>query len=242
MGFERFVCWGDTHGDLVSRDSLAALEKFIEEFKPKYRICLGDAFDFRALRKGISAQESDAYDDLVSDWNCATLMLSRLRPHVFLAGNHDHRLWRVADEAANGLVREYARDGIKRIDKTLRKIKCDFFPYHYERGVYRIRKVAFVHGFTANMASVKQHAEIYAEPGGTVCMGHLHRIEAVNAIRHGGAKGFSGGCMCDIEKMVYAQHRTATARWQNGWLYGIIGKHSSKVWQAEKIEGKWIHP
>lgn len=243
MGFERFICWGDTHGDYVDRPTLRALEKHIKEFKPKHRICLGDAFDFRSLRKGISNAESDSMDDLVSDWNAGMMMFHRLRPHVFLAGNHDHRLWRVADDAANGLVRQYARDGITRIERELKKIQCRFYPYHYQRGVHRIRKVAFVHGFTANMASVKQHAEIFAEPGGAVCMGHIHRIEAVNAIRHGGAKGYSGGCICDIEKMTYAHHRTATARWEHGWLYGVIGSGGEyKIWQSEKVGKVWMHP
>jgi len=74
-------------------------------------------------------------------------------------------------------------------------------------------------------------------------MGHLHRIEAQNAIRHGGAKGYSGGCLCDIEKMTYASHRTATARWQNGWLYGVVNqKGEHKIWQAEKVGQVWLHP
>ena len=242
MGFESFIFWSDTHGDHVCRDTLKAIEKHIAAFKPKHRIFGGDGFDFRALRKGVSNTESDSMDDLVSDWNMGMMMIHRLRPQVFLAGNHDHRLWRIAEEAANGVVRQYAHDGIKRIETELKKIKCRLYPYHYELGVHRIRKLAFVHGFTANMASVKQHAEIFADPGGGVCMGHLHRIEAINAIRHGGAKGYSGGCCCDIEKMTYAQHRTATARWERGWLYGVIGKKSFKVWQAEKIEGTWLHP
>ena len=102
--------------------------------------------------------------------------------------------------------------------------------------------MAFVHGYTANMAAVKQHAEIYADPGGAVVMGHIHRIEAVNAIRHGGAKGYSGGCLADIPKLTYAALRPATMRWENGWLFGIIGKKGFKIWQAERTNGKWILP
>jgi len=242
MGFERFIAWGDSHGDNVCRSSLAALEKHIKEFKPKHRICLGDAFDFRSLRKGITQGENDYYDNLVSDWTAGLMMLSITQPTVFMCGNHDHRLFKLAEDGV-GLVREYAKDGVSRMRRELKKIGARFYPYHYERGVHRLKKVAFVHGYTANMASVKQHAEIFAEPGGTVVMGHLHRIEAQNAIRHGGAKGYSGGCLCDIEKMTYASHRTATARWQNGWLYGVVNqKGEHKIWQAEKVGQVWLHP
>ena len=57
------MAFGDAHGDMACRESINALEKHIEEFKPQHRICLGDFFDFRALRKGIGNDESDAYDN-----------------------------------------------------------------------------------------------------------------------------------------------------------------------------------
>jgi len=75
-------------------------------------------------------------------------------------------------------------------------------------------------------------------------MGHLHRIEAVHAVRHGGAQGYSGGCLADIPRLHYAALRHATMRWGNGWLYGVISKRTGnfKIWQAEKIDGVWMHP
>lgn len=237
--FEKFICWGDSHGDHVDRSALVALEKHIADFKPKHRICLGDAFDFGALRQGISNSEGEKYDDLVSDWTAGMMMLTRTKPTVFLNGNHEYRMYRVAAEGV-GLYKEYAKDGVKRLERELRKLGAKVYPYHHEHGVHRIRRVAFVHGYTANMASVKQHAEIYAEPGGAVLMGHLHRLESVNAIRHGGAKGYSCGMLADKTKLLYAAHRTATARWENGWCYGLIGKKGFKVWTAEKVEGTWL--
>ena len=91
--FETFVAFGDAHGDMACRESITAREKHIEEFKPQHRICLGDFFDFRALRKGIGNDESDAYDNLVSDTTAGYMWLDRLRPTVFLNGNHEHRLY-----------------------------------------------------------------------------------------------------------------------------------------------------
>ena len=68
----------------------------------------------------------------------------------------------------------------------------------------------------------KHSAEVYSPPGGATVMGHLHRIEAVHAVRHGGAQGYSGGCHADIPRLHYAATRHGTMRWANGWLYGVI--------------------
>ena len=240
--FETFIAWGDTHGDHCDRDALAALETHISKFKPKHRICLGDNFDFRALRAGVRNTESDAYDDLVSDLTCGYMMIERLKPTVYLMGNHEHRLYRAMEDHSNGLIRLYATDGVKKLEGHLRKMGCKVLPYHYEKGVHISNRVAFVHGYSANQQSVKQHAEIYSPRGGATIKGHLHRIEAVTSIRHGGAKGYSGGCLADISKLSYASHRPATRRWDNGWLFGIIGKKGFKVWQVEKVDGVWLMP
>ena len=115
-------------------------------------------------------------------------------------------------------------------------------PYHYEKGVHVIGKVAFVHGYVASVHAVKHTAEVYSPPGGATVMGHIHRIEAVHAVRHGGAQGYSGGCLADIPRLQSAALRHATMRWSNGWLYGVIGRKGFKIWQAEKVEGHCLHP
>ena len=58
--WKKFVAFGDTHGDMVHKETLQALSNFIKEWKPDYKIHIGDLFDFRALRQGIRAIESDA--------------------------------------------------------------------------------------------------------------------------------------------------------------------------------------
>ena len=64
--FESFVAFGDAHGDLHCREAVKALEKHISILKPDHVVCLGDMFDFRALRAGMRSDESDCYDDLIS--------------------------------------------------------------------------------------------------------------------------------------------------------------------------------
>ena len=240
--FESFVAFGDYHGQHGCRDTLAALERHIKELKPKHRICLGDMFDMACLMIGARSQDGEAWEGLLEDSTAAFMAISRLRPTVFLNGNHEYRLYQAAEEAASGIVREYCAEGVQKLEKYLQKMRCKVYPYHYDKGVHRIGPVAFVHGYTANLAACKQQSEIYADPGGACVMGHIHRIEAVSAVRHGGARGYSGGCMADIPRLTYAALRPATMRWANGWLFGVISKRGYRIWQAEKSQGKWILP
>lgn len=52
MAWEKSIFIGCTHGDLVCNDNIKVFRKFMDDWKPKHRVHLGDAFDFRAIRKG----------------------------------------------------------------------------------------------------------------------------------------------------------------------------------------------
>lgn len=246
--WKKFVAVGDSHGDLVDESSLESAIKFVKHFKPSLFVHLGDAFDFRALRAGIKATESDAFEDLESDTLKGYQSLEKLfnaagnAEKVFLVGNHEHRLFRTAESHPQGIVRQAARDGVEKMDDFFRKHSVAMLPYHIERGVYHNGKVAFVHGYSASNLSVKQHAEHYATNGGACIMGHLHRLERAAANKRGGAEGFSAGCLCNIDGMTYASHRLATSRWQNGWLFGAISANGQQIWDAKKIGNKWLLP
>lgn len=57
--WERFVVASDIHGDEQNVDACNALFRFINWWKPPIRICAGDVFDFRPLRKGASGDERE---------------------------------------------------------------------------------------------------------------------------------------------------------------------------------------
>ena len=65
--WKKFVAFGDTHGDMVHQPTLDAFTQFIKDYKPDFKIHIGDLFDYRSLRQGIKATETDAYDDLRAD-------------------------------------------------------------------------------------------------------------------------------------------------------------------------------
>lgn len=241
--WKRFVAFGDTHGDMVHKPTLESLLQFIKEFKPHYKIHLGDLFDYRALRKGITAQESDAYDDLRNDTLMGHTILRETQPNVFLMGNHDHRIVRVMEEHSNGLMREAAATGIARLEETCRKTKTQIIPYHYNKGIYNIDNIYFTHGYTANQRSVAQHAEYFGNGiNSSVIMGHLHRVESMPGKSHGRATGYSVGCICNYEAMTYAAHRLATSMWEHAWCYGITSDKGHQIWIARKTGNEWILP
>jgi UDP-2,3-diacylglucosamine pyrophosphatase LpxH len=243
-GWKKFVAFGDTHGDMFHNESIDALVKFIDHYKPDFKIHIGDLFDFRALRQGIRATECDAYDDLQRDTLRGYQVLERTKPDVLMLGNHDHRLIRVSEEHSNGIVRGAAQDGVAKLEQFCRKNRIRIYPYHYDKGIHALTdSLFFVHGFTATQRSVAEHAQHFGSGiESSVVMGHLHRIERSSGKRHGRATGYSIGCLCDYDSMTYAQHRLATSQWAHGFAYGVYNSKSHRVWLAEKTSGKWILP
>lgn len=246
--WKKFVAIGDSHGDLVCKKSLAAAVSFIKEYKPDLLVHLGDAFDFRALRAGIRANDGEAYEDFVNDTVMGYETLEEVWEaggkckKVYLLGNHEHRLVFTAHANPQGIVRQAAKDGVDKLESFSKKNGVTMLPYHHDKGVYRQDGVSFVHGYTANNTSVAQHAAHYGTPGGAVIMGHLHRLEHASATKHGGVEGFSAGCLADFGNMHYAAHRLATSRWCNGFVFGVTSAGGQKVWEAKQTGTKWLLP
>ena len=239
--YETFIAVGDNHGDKVDLEAVSGMQQFLKDFKPKHRIHLGDCFDFRALRKGVSATDREHYESSKDDEEAGKHFISILKPTAFLYGNHEDRLHQLMFNSSSGVVRDAAEKMDERIKSHLRKNGCRrVYPYHADYGVHRVGPIAFVHGYTCNRYAVEEHATHYGSPGGAVIMGHIHRIAASNARKHGGVVGFSGGCMCLKGEMEYAKNRLATSQWGLGWTYGIIENDQWKVWQAHKFNDGWI--
>jgi hypothetical protein len=137
----RWIAVGDNHGILVHKPSEKAFLDFCADYKPNHRIHFGDnCFDFANLRRGADPNEEG--DDMEPDLTAGFLFLDRFKPTVFLAGNHDWRLWKLTVDA-RGLVRKFAKDGVNQILVTLKAMNCQFFEYnidqYYRLGRYRAR-------------------------------------------------------------------------------------------------------
>ena len=224
---ETFVAFGDNHGDKIDKESEAGLLRFLDKYPCDHRIHLGDCFDLRSIRQGATGSEED--ESLEADLDAGIDFIRKTAPTAFLYGNHEDRLHHIMSCSSRGTLRDYCKDLDSEIKSVLKQHGCrKIYDYHAEDGVHRLKKITFV------------HARHYAQPGGALIMGHLHSIQAVNAAKHGGAVGFSGGCLCKKSEMRYAKNRLATSKWGSGWLYGFVQGNDWKVWQAHKVGKDFI--
>ena len=106
MKHDRFVICADSHGDMVDPVASKALFAHIADWKPQIRIHLGDAFDFRNLRRGASDEEKA--HSLQDDWDAGSDFLRKFfdggKQNHFLRGNHDERLYDLCG-SATGIIR-----------------------------------------------------------------------------------------------------------------------------------------
>lgn len=219
---KRWVAVGDNHGCLVHKPAAKRFFDFLSDYKPSHKIHLGDCFDFGNLRRGADPKEEG--DDMEPDLTAGYMFLEKMRPTVFIPGNHDHRLFRLTEDA-RGLVRQFAKEGIKQLTDYIRGINCRMVgPYHIDN-FYKLGDLVFLHGFSANINAVAEHATSY----GSCVMGHLHRNEMKASKRSDHARGVCVGGLGDFEKMNYASQRLATHMWGRGWAFGDYNEKTGKT-------------
>ena len=235
MSWEKFAFVTDVHGDMQDSASVTAFHKFCAMWKPTVRVCGGDAWDFRAIRKG--ASEEEKRDSMTRDYEMGWEFLEAFKPTVFLQGNHDMRLFDLAKED-RGVVSDFAAMCVKDINRKLTAMKCKSLEYDRRRGVFELGKLRMVHGFGGGGKTMaRTHANAY----GHVLMGHSHAIDYFSSPSLDGRFGMSVGCMCDLD-MGYLHSSIGSLAHANGWAYGAVNTRTGdfKVWQAEKIAGKFV--
>lgn len=91
---KRFVAVADTHGDMIDPQTEEAIYAFCADFKPTVRIHMGDAFDFRCLRR--KATDEERAEGLEADWEAGERLLRRFfeggTENYYLRGNHSFAL------------------------------------------------------------------------------------------------------------------------------------------------------
>jgi hypothetical protein len=125
--YQTFMCVGDNHGDKGDQVAFDGMREFIKDFRPKHRIHLGDCFDFRSIRRGVSTSDNESHESLREDVECGMEFISAMKPTAFLYGNHEDRLHQMMFGSNNGVVRDYAYDLDQVIRKHLRKTDARLF-------------------------------------------------------------------------------------------------------------------
>jgi predicted MPP superfamily phosphohydrolase len=239
MSYRTFVFASDLHGDQQEPRAVEALLRFCDSFKPDIRVFGGDLFDFRPLRMGAGATERN--ESMMCDVEAGLEFLNKFKPNIFLLGNHDDRIWRVARDTENGILRDTAVLAIKDIKKRCAKLKCRVIDYNSSTGIYRLGNIAMMHGFAAGMYAAKKHAESFSPPGGLAIHGHTHSIQHHSIARLGGGSGMSAGCLAKLD-MEYNKHTIGRLMHAHGFVYGYVDKKGWGAWQAKESNGKWILP
>jgi predicted phosphodiesterase len=237
MQSRRFVVASDSHGDQIDVTTETALLSFIADFKPQIRIHAGDVFDFRNLRRG--ASDDEKAHSLEDDWRMGSDFMRRFfdggRENHFLRGNHDERLWTFAN-SATGLLRDYAHDGIARVEKLVAKSRAKMLPYDSRIGVLKLGALKVIHGYAAGIGAARKHAIVYRN-----CLfGHTHNCDVAGAESDEGVSEARGiGACCRLD-MPYNAHQTGKLRHQNAFCYGLLFEDGTyQINQAKKIDGRF---
>lgn len=228
----RWAAAYDTHGDQLDANAAQSFKDFMGWWKPTIRIHGGDLWDFRWLRR--SASDDEKAEDVAADFEAGLEFARWFRPTVFLWGNHDDRLRRLADSSV-GAQRQLAGQWLDRIAVSMKD--TEQFPYCKRKGVYRLGDTAFVHGYGHGVYAVRQHALTY----GNVVLGHIHAIDAARVVGTEDRYGYSSGCLCSLD-MDYTRPNMGTLRHAHGWVYGIVVNGRTVVWQARKVGSVWVLP
>lgn len=234
--FTKFVFASDVHGDMQDEAANEALFRFVDSFKPEIRIMGGDLWDFRPLRKG--ACDDEKRESLAKDYNAGMQWLKRFKPQFFLLGNHDARLFELA-EADKGVASDYAAQGVAEIRAVASKLKCKVLPYHHRDGLLKIGRAKFAHGFSTGLYAARVMANTY----GAVIFGHVHTVSEFSIPGLERRVARSVGCLCKLS-MEYQIRQLQSLAHSHGFAYGIINERTGSyvVNQAEEIDGKWILP
>jgi len=234
----KWVAAFDLHGDWADLPTVSVLFNFMESFKPKIRIFGGDLWDFACLRSG--ASHEDKRVDMEADYNAGMEFLKTFRPHHFILGNHDWRLWEHAAGHRHNAVQSYAKQGVREIESWCAKRKCQLLPYHKREGVLDLGKARFLHGFHGGVRACQEHYASYR----SCFFGHIHAFDSYAGPSFDGPSiSQSVGCLANPD-MDYNRKQPKTLRQTNGWAYGVLNKETGgyHYWLAQRHSGEWLIP
>ena len=165
MSWKKFVVCGDSHGGLVCEIAKKKFLDFVANWKPAYRIHLGDLWDFSPLRRG--ASQEDKADGIADDYSAGIEFLNDYKPHFLTLGNHDDRIWMNSTHCADGILRERCNQLASASEEEFRKRKIKWVPYHVSKYLQMPEGgPKLIHGFRATMYPAKATFENW---GPSIC-------------------------------------------------------------------------
>lgn len=237
MVMETFVAVGDLHGDRQDENAVHAFKKFVKEFDPKYRIFLGDIWDFRAIREG--ATKTEKFHSMEEDFQAGMEFIEWFKPTVILLGNHDQRLWDLIEKEGvkkSGPLTDLAKRLVGEFEEFTKGNGTFVLPYDKRRGVWRYNGLKFAHGFSQGKDAASEMARVY----GNVIFGHGHAIDVASEPGDEPRVARMVGALCRLD-MSYNRAQLATLRQQHGWAYGVfMPNQRNEIFQAKYEDGQIV--
>lgn len=230
---------GCSHGELVCREAEKIAKAFMEDWKPKHRVHLGDLWDFAALRGGAGAEEKAM--GIRHDYNCGLELLDWFQPQQLTLGNHDHRVWRAAKETSQGVLAEFCCGFSQEIEEELRKRRIQWSPWGVEQGLaFPVGDIWLCHGYQSTVYPAKTVHDVYDDS----MSAHVHKPTSYYARKRRGGQSHTTGTLAAIDKMTYADGYTAKTGWRNSFHFGLHNTKTGawKCWDVTKEGSHWVGP
>lgn len=233
--WQKFVACFDVHGDKQDKKAVASFFDFVDRFNPEIKVLGGDLWDFRPLRKKADAHEKK--ESMKKDYEAGHDFLVQYRPQYFLRGNHDERMWDLA-QYGDGLLQDYATNGIEEIEVDCEIMGCRLLPYHKRNGVLKLGHLKVIHGFYTGPNAARRTALLY----GSTIFGHGHGIQHSQVEDLDFCMGRMCGCLTELDHDYNRAHPGTLAQ-AHGWAYGVIHKRTGAfhVAQAQQVGGCWSY-
>jgi len=212
--WKRLMAVGCTHGVYACAEAQRNVLAFRESYKPHAVIDLGDVWDWAAFRSGAKGTKDEAAN-IAMDCHAGAEWLRRYRPTHRTNGNHDDRIYKLADHPSAIIAHAASAVGeaVRQVDE---KNKTLVRPYHQKNGWWQFGDCKFGHGWMYNEMATRDHAETFGK-----CV-HAHTHTPCTAVGRTfpQAQAWSVGLMADPERLTYAHVRRAWLRWAHGMVFG----------------------
>ena len=223
---------GCSHGGLIDPIARKSVLDFRQRFKPDKTIHLGDFVDTAAFRSGAKGT-SDESEPVSPDFNAGLTFLKELRPNLIFCGNHESRIWRLAQHH-NAIISELSQNLIERIQTTSKICKAELVEDWGSKSWRKIGNFKFGHGYLFGEQFLRDTAESH----GNCVVAHAHRAGQANARRDDSVTAYCVGTLCDVPRMDYASARRSTLSWSAGFVWGEYCDDRCQLYLHQQPQGE----
>ena len=176
-----------------------------------------------------------------SDIRAGLRFLKAFKPHGITWGNHDHRLWLLADSQRQGLKYDYARQLRNELENTTKRMRIETREYDVRRGWLEVAPGRLLgHGYKCGINPARAHTQHF----GSCITGHVHSFDYWRQDSLVGEESFVSGCGCQIEQE-YNRTHARRLKHEIGFLFGEACDRKGDwiVWQIKRNQqGRWLDP